>query len=386
MDNIQNKAEKLSRQQIVTVTSGHMFHDMYTSFLAPLLPRIIENLSLSLTSAGVLSTMLQIPSILNPLIGYLADKKGVRFFVIFSPAVTATVMSLLGISNHLYLVGLLLLLAGVSSASFHATTPAVVGSASREKTGWGMSLFMAGGGIGRTLGPLLVVWAVGQWGLEGTFRLMFIGWAASGLLFKQLQGVDIRPEKRPSLRASLPDFKAFFLPLALVLLLRSFILAATNTYLPTFMVQSGAPLWMAGAALSTVELSGVGGGLVLGPISDTIGRKKSIAAAMLVSSLTLLGFLQVSGWLTIPFLILLGFFSRSTGSLFLALVQDHFQGHRATSNGVFMLISFLSNALMLVLVGYLGDRFGLRSAYHWASVAAFLSMVFIAVLPGSFHD
>ena len=49
-----------------------------TTFILPalpqLLPVLIEKLSLSLTQAGALSACLQIPSLLNPLIGYLADR------------------------------------------------------------------------------------------------------------------------------------------------------------------------------------------------------------------------------------------------------------------------------------------------------------------------
>ncbi len=242
---------------------------------------------------------------------------------------------------------------------------------------------MAGGGLGRTLSPLVVVWALSQWGLSGIYRLMIFGWAASALLYFQLKGVDFEPQVRTSLRNSLPQFKAFFLPLALVLLLRSFILAATNTYLPTFLVQTGSSLALAGAALSAVEFSGVAGGLVLGPLSDRLGRKPTIGGSMFLSAAALIIFLNISGWLVIPLLLIFGFFSRSTGSLFLALVQDNFQGHRATSNGVYMLISFLSNALMLVLVGFIGDQAGLRTAYLWSAAAAILSIFAIYLLPKS---
>lgn len=372
---------KSTKSEVVSISIGHLLHDLYTSFLAPMLPGLIDRLSLSLTSAGVYSTLLQIPSVLNPLIGYIADKKGVRYFVIFSPALTATLMSLIGITNQPILLGGLLLAAGISSASFHATSPAIVGKASEKKTGLGMSFFMAGGGLGRTLGPLLVVWAVGYWGLENTYRLMFFGWAASIFLFFRFREIDIRPKHRPALRQALPKFRKFFIPLALILLLRSFMIASTNTYLPTFMTQSGAPLWLAGAALSAVELAGVGGGLVLGPVSDNLGRKSSIGGAMLISSLALIGFLFVDGWMVLPFLLILGFFSRSTGPLFLALVQDHFQGHRATSNGLFMLLSFLSTAVMLVLVGFIGDQLGLRTAYFWSAFAAVFSILPLALLP-----
>jgi MFS family permease len=138
---------------------------------------------------------------------------------------------------------------------------------------------------------------------------------------------------------------------------------------------------MAGAALSALELSGVIGALFIGPLSDSFGRRKSINISMLISAITLPIFLQVSGWLVIPFLLILGFFSLSTGTLFLALVQDHFQDHRATGNGVYMLISLMSNAVMLVVIGYIGDHSGLKTAYLISSAAAFLSIPALKLIP-----
>jgi MFS family permease len=100
-----------------------------------------------------------------------------------------------------------------------------------------------------------------------------------------------------------------------------------------------------------------------------------------MSSILVPIFLQVSGWLVIPLLLLLGFFSLSTGTLFLALVQDHFQDHRATGNGVYLLISLLSNAVMLVVVGFIGDHSGLKTAYLISAAAALLSIPALKLIP-----
>ena len=375
------KIDPNSKEQVYVVAGGHLFHDLYTSFLAPLLPTLVDNFSLSLTSAGLLTTFSRIPSILNPFIGYLADKAGAKYFVILSPAITASLMSLLGLAPNFYTLALILFFAGMSSTMFHAASPGLVASASSNRKGFGLSLFMAGGGLGRTLGPLLVVWAAAQWGLPGIYRTAVLGWAASILLFFQFRKFDLEPSKPHSLRTAIPIFKEFFLPLSLVLILRSTLTASLNTYLPIFMVQSGAPLWMAGAALSTLEFAGVIGALTIGPLSDTFGRRKSINISMLMSSILVPIFLQVSGWLVIPLLLLLGFFSLSTGTLFLALVQDHFQDHRATGNGVYLLISLLSNAVMLIVVGFIGDHSGLKTAYLISAAAALLSIPALKFIP-----
>ena len=374
-------SKELTEKQVYSIAGGHLFHDLYTSFLAPLLPTLMDSLSINLTVAGLLTSLSRLPSILNPLIGYLADKTGARYFVIFAPAFTATFVSLIGSTNSPIALGIILFLGGASSTIFHASSPGLVAKASETRKGFGMSVYMAGGGIGRGLGPLLAVWAVSIWGLSGFWRLMFLGWGVSIILFFQFRNFEFKPKERYSLREDLPFFKRFFIPLAFVLILRSALTACLSTYLPVFMVQSGTPLWLAGAALSILEISGVIGALILGPFSDKIGRKKIIIISIIISATLVPIFLQLSGWAVFPILILIGFFSISTGTMFLALVQDNFQHHRATGNSIYILLSFLSNALMLIVIGLIGDNFGLSLAYWISAFAALLSIPVMQFLP-----
>jgi FSR family fosmidomycin resistance protein-like MFS transporter len=374
-------SKDLTEKQVYSIAGGHLFHDLYTSFLAPLLPTLMDSLSINLTVAGLLTSLSRLPSILNPLIGYIADKTGARYFVIFAPAFTATFMSLIGSTNSPIALGIILFLGGASSTIFHASSPGLVAKASETRKGFGMSVYMAGGGIGRGLGPLLAVLALSIWGLSGFWRLMFLGWGVSIILYLQFRNFEFKPKERYSLREDLPFFKRFFIPLAFVLILRSALNACLSTYLPVFMVQSGTPLWLAGAALSILEISGVIGALILGPFSDKIGRKKIIIISIMFSATLVPIFLQLSGWAVFPILILIGFFSISTGTIFLALVQDNFQHHRATGNSIYILLSYLSNALMLIVIGLIGDNFGLSLAYWISAIAALLSIPVMQFLP-----
>ena len=376
-----NKEKNLSGEQVYSIAAGHLFHDLYSAFLAPLLPSIIERLSINLTLAGLLTSINRLPSILNPVFGYLADRRGARYFVILAPAITATLMSSIGLANTPSALAVLLFLAGLSSTMFHASSPGLVAKILSARKGFGMSVYMAGGGIGRGLGPLLAVWAVSIWGLSGIYRMMFLGWGVSLILFLQFRDYNFQPKHDHSLREALPVFRSFFFPLAIVLILRSTLTACFHTYLPVYMVSTGSPLWLAGAALFIIEVSGVIGALVLGPVSDNLGRKKVLTYSMLLSAAFVPVFLMTSGWLTFPVLIFFGFFNLSAGTIFLALVQDTFQNHRATGNSIYILIAFLSNAVMLIVIGYLGDTFGLRSAYWVGFISALLAVLALRLIP-----
>ena len=183
--------------QVLTITGGHFIHDIFTSFLAPLLPLIIQKLSLSLTLAGALAAFQQLPSLINPLLGMLADRGSLRWFVILTPTVTAITMSFIGVAPSYTVLTILLLVAGLSTAIWHTPTPAMVARVSGRQMGLGMSLFMLGGTVAYTVGPLLAVAAVSWWGLDGIWRLIPLGVAASAMLYWRTRDLaDARPVPR----------------------------------------------------------------------------------------------------------------------------------------------------------------------------------------------
>ena len=74
---------------------------------------------MSLTQAGFLSSVMQIPALLNPYIGVLADRISVRYFVILAPAMTAVPMSLIGLAPSYGVLLILLFITGISVSVFH---------------------------------------------------------------------------------------------------------------------------------------------------------------------------------------------------------------------------------------------------------------------------
>jgi FSR family fosmidomycin resistance protein-like MFS transporter len=376
--------ERLGTEREVTLAVGHAFHDTYTGFLPPLLPVLISKLAITKTEAGLLSVFLQSPSILQPLIGHLADRVSLRYIVFLGPAITGTMMSLIGIAPSYLSLSLVILVAGISSAGYHAVGPVMVGRLSKRKLGRGMSFWMAGGELGRTLGPIIIVTAIGFLTFQGMPWLMIAGWLASGMLILRLRDVSGQPpevERSLPWRKALRQMRPLMAPLAGILTVRAFMSAAITIYLPTFLTEEGADLWMAGASLSILEAAGVFGALVGGSLSDRLGRRRVLFLSMLSSPMLLFLFLYFEGWAQISMLPLLGFAGISLTPVIMALVQESFPENRALANGIYMAMSFMIRAVVVILLGVIGDLFGLRYGFIFSGILMLLGMPLILLLP-----
>jgi len=93
--------EEFQTGKVALIALGHLAHDTYPAFLAPLLPLLTTKLGLSLALAGSLGSFLRLSSVAQPFLGYLADRTNVRLFIILAPACTGILMSALGPGTHL---------------------------------------------------------------------------------------------------------------------------------------------------------------------------------------------------------------------------------------------------------------------------------------------
>ena len=375
------ETEEFQTGEVSTISFAHFINDVYTAQVAPLLPVLIDKLSISLTAAGGLSSLVQLPALINPFIGHMADKVSLRWFVILAPAITGTLISFIGTASTPLELALILFVAGISGASFHAPAPAMIARISGKQVGKGMSFFMASGELARTVGPLLAVWAVSYWTLEGMWRLAILGWASSILLYWRLRNVPARPDNKADVRTLIPSLRTVFLPLGLIIFFRNFLNVSLTTYLPTYMNVQGASLLIAGAALSVLEVAGVAGALLSGTLSDKIGRKPILIVATIGAAAMMLFFLNVEGWILVPILLVMGFAALSTTPVLLAIVQENAPNNRALANGLFISIAFLIRPISLLVIGYLGDMLGLQNAFLISAGISLLALVPIVFIP-----
>ncbi len=371
---------------IFAVALGHFTHDVYSSFLAPLLPVLQDRLGIGYALTGNLAVFTQAPSLLNPFIGFLADRVSLRYFVIFAPAVTATLMSSMGLAPNYLTLAFLLLAVGVSVAAFHAPAGAMIGELAGDRVGTGMSIFMAAGELARTLGPVLAVAGVGWFGLEGLWRLAFVGWAVTGILFWRLHRIQAqpRPPESDDWARLKPRLLRVFPYLTWLVIGRVAMQAAITTYLPIYMRDARhVSLELAAVSLTVLEAAGFVGALLSGSLSDRVGRHRMLSFLLFVAPLLLILFLFAPVWLLFPLLIALGLTAISLQPVILALVQDLFPDNRALANGSYMALSFALRALGIWAIGLTADAWGLTAAFMLSAIIGLLSLPSIRFIPRS---
>jgi FSR family fosmidomycin resistance protein-like MFS transporter len=376
--------EQFRTAYVLTFTSAHGVHDTYASFMAPLLPSLIAKFSLSMTEAGILDFARTVPSLLQPFIGHLGDRANLRYLIVLAPAMTATMMSLLGIAPNYAVLLLLALAGGLGSAALHAVAPALAGRFSGTNLGWGMGLWMVGGSVGFALGPIVIVWAVNHLGLEGTPWLMLGGWIASVFLFLRLRDVStISPvaQRRGSLREGLEALRPLMVPMLVITAVWALQVSARMTFLPTFLTQQGESLWFAGISLTAQTGVGWIGALTAGAMSDRWGRRRVVFLCMSSAALLMLVFVSISGWLRLPILMLMGITGPATRTVLMALVQENCPNNRAMANGMYLALSFVLESGSAVVMGALGDIFGLRMAFTLSAVILLLGSPLVRLLP-----
>jgi len=358
-------ANRLQRSRLALVTLGHFLNDSYGSFFAPILPILIEKLSLSLTAASGLAAIPSITSALfQPLYGMASDRIRGRFFIILGPLLSVVCMGALGVVPHAFFVALLLLLAGLGSAAFHPQAVAAAGTVSGARRGLGIAVFTCGGSLGFAVGPLAMIGAIHFLGLDRSYYIILPGLLGVLVLVVALQVPTGKIDYART--ASLVEaFKGVQGPMALlftVAVLREVTRLVIATFLPIVFAMQGRSLVAGGLTLSLFSLAGALGGMVGGALSDGWGRKRIIAGSGLLCVPFLYGVLHTEGLLALVCLALGAGTLSGANSVVIAMAQELVPSRAGTASSLVMGLGWGVAGMLLMGFGSLAEGIGVPRA------------------------
>lgn len=147
----------------------HCINDFGQGSLAALIPFFITNFGLNYyQSAFIIFCNTVVASIAQPVLGYVADRWRVPWFIPVGFSVTLVSISAIAIAMSYEMILALALLSGVGAALFHPEAALLVNRTQFHELGNAMGRFAVGGSAGFALGPLL---AGGVYAFGGTIPL-----------------------------------------------------------------------------------------------------------------------------------------------------------------------------------------------------------------------
>jgi len=379
----------IDRRLVLAATAAHFLNDFYVAFLAPLLPLVVAKFNLSLALAGLLATVLTTSAAMTqPLFGIMADRLNRRIFVILGPTLTVLAMGLMGLAPSYALLMALLLIAGTGTASFHPQGASTAGEASGHRKGAGLSLFVGGGELGYSLGPLVIALIVAARGLETTWLVALPGLAACLLLWRSIPS-HRDPPHRPEGQTLTSDLAAAIRPLAvlwIVVVLRTVVISGYQTFLPLLLHQRGGSIVAGGAAVFLFGGIGAIGGVSGGTLSDRIGRRRIVALSLLLGTPLLLAFIHTGGPWAYVFLAGGGIALYLSVAVTIVMAQELLPHRASVASSIVMGLAWGTAGLSLTGIGALADAVGLDNALRLVLLLAVPALAAVAALPNAKQD
>ncbi len=377
---------KANTKILFALTLVHFTGDFYSSFISPLYPLFINKIGLSLTQIGTISGIsLLLSFIIQPSVGYLADRYATRSFILLGVLMPVVFIPLSGITAGFWTLLLVVALGSVGSSMFHPSVTGMVPLYSGNKAGFAMSIFNAGGTLAFGAGPLFITWYAERFGLNALPLTILFGLGVLWYLYL------IVPLPRSeglrqlgfmgSVRESFGGVWKTVVSIWLVMVLRAIISQAFSTFMPVLFVQKGYSIISAGVIISIFTVAGSISGLIAGHISDRIGYKPVFMFTYVLMTPALILFLTLPGsWVYVGAFIA-GAIILATMPLGVAMAQILAPKGRSMVASLMMGLAFGLGGILSPAVGKLADIYSINNVLFGLSFLPLLALPLIAFFP-----
>jgi len=371
---------------ILALTLVHFIGDFYNSFIIPLLPLFIAKFSLNLAQAGMIAGVSRfLAFIVQPPVGYMADRYPTRIFGLGGPLLVIVFISLSGIAPVFWLLLLFVSVGSIGSSMFHPTVAGMIAPYSGRNFSFSMSVFIMGGTLAFGTGPLFITWFVDSFGLEATPWSMTIGLAVMAFLYKTMPIPKVESMQNKGMLDSIKQvFGPVWKPVLviwLVMVIRSYVSQSYLTFIPVLYASEGYTLVSIGSMVSLFTVAGAVSGLLAGHLADRIGFKPVFLAAHFLTTPSMFFLLLLTGnWVYLG-AFLSGFFVMATIPLGVAMAQKMAPRGKSMASSLMTGLAYGVGGLLTPLTGLLADMFSIRHVLTLLACIPLLTIFLIALLP-----
>lgn len=377
---------KFNLPVLMFLSCGHMVVDLYQGALPAVLPFIKENLGLSYTVTGAILIIANITSsIVQPMFGFLSDKKEKAFLLPMGAFLAGAGFSMLPWTRSYLVILLLVAVSGFGIAAYHPEGFKTARFFTGSKMATGMSVFSVGGNAGMAAGPILALLIVNSLGFA-SLTWMFIPslvFTITIIILHKVIAVPSNLRGADPLRRPLPT-KGAHQALAViicVIIMRTWTHVGLITYIPFYYIDylKGDPV-QAGKIVSLFLLGGTFGTLAGAPLADRWGHRFWLRMSMLGSAMLFPMILFSEGYLLFLVVTVLGMILISTFTVTVVMGQNLLPGNLGVASGLLVGFAIGAGGIGVTLLGLIADTFGVPSALKCIGILPFLGFLFSLTL------
>jgi FSR family fosmidomycin resistance protein-like MFS transporter len=375
--------EELDRRAMATLSVGHMAVDFASGSVPALLPFLTVEFGLSYTeTAALMLAALVSSSLVQPLFGLWSDTRGAMWLLPGGVALAAVGIAGASSAPAYALCLVAVFAAGIGIAAYHPEGAKFASFASGRQRARGMSYFNIGGNTGYALGPIVVTPLVLWLGLEGGALAMLPALGVAVLLLRALPALRRVVPASTTHRAAAgeDDVRAMWL-LSIVIALRSVAWFGLLTFVPLWVVAGGGTEGEGGRELSLMLLAGAVGTLVLGPVADRIGLRRTLLLTQAALPFLIVTFVAAGGPVGTIALMLVGLCVVGTFGVTMVLSQLYLPRHVGVASGLSVGLSMGLGGIAAVMLGAVADAIDLETALYVAAAAPAIGCVACLLLP-----
>jgi FSR family fosmidomycin resistance protein-like MFS transporter len=369
---------------MVVLSGGHLAVDFASGSVPALIPFLTDKFHLSYTLAALLLLVATIASsLVQPLFGLWSDRRSALWLIPGGAFVAAVGVGGAAVSPAYPPALVLMLVGGLGVAAFHPEGAKHAAYASGRKRASGMSYFNVGGNTGYALGAFatgqLVVWL----GLAGALVAMAPVVAVSLALARELPVIRRLRESGGYAIGGGVDRRSGMTMLGAVIALRSVSWFTLLAFVPLWMVSLGHSSAAGDRLLFLMLLAGAFGTLLLGPVADHIGLRRTLTLTQALIGPAVLVFVYAGGIPGALALMLVGVCTVGSFGVTMVLSQLYLPRHVGMASGLSVGLAMGIGGVAAVVLGAIADAVDLKTALTICALAPALGVVACLRLPAA---
>ncbi len=347
----------------------HCINDFGQGSLAALIPFFIANFGLNYyQSASIIFCNTVVASVAQPVLGYVADRWRVPWFIPVGFSITLVSISAIALATSYEMILALSLIAGLGAALFHPEAALLVNRMQSNELGNAMGRFAVGGSAGFALGPLL---AGGVYVFGAHFLWVFTAIALLGVLlylyaFTGEADTTNAGESKSSAKSTntgANDWVSFG-KLFFVIASRSILFSVLSIFIPIlYITVINGEASASSLALTMYFAMGAVLTYMGGALSDKLGFLKTVRLGNLIFLPSVLVFIFVPNiWGFFGAMIPMAFGVFSQYGPITVLGQKYLAKNAGFASGITLGLGITLGGLVAPYVGHLADIYDVQTA------------------------